>query len=169
MLDAARKDGQTVTPRGEVLGLDRIDGVRIAAINPVLTRSGATIETFRADGPFAGFDIRQVNYCPLRPSHTSDWHMHRIQNDVIVPMVGEIHVGMFDDREGSPTHGNSLLVRVSPLRMGAVYVPCGVWHALKNASNEPGGYIVMTDQMYHHADPDDWRLKRDEPALHGVF
>ena len=169
MLDAARKDGQTVTSQAQVLGLDRIQGVRLADVRPVLTRSGATVEAFRADGPFSGFDVQQVNYCPLRPSHTSDWHMHRIQNDVVIPIAGEIQIGLYDDREGSPTEGASLMVRASPLRMSAIYIPCGVWHALRNASLEPGGYIVLTDRMYIHADPDDWRLKGDEPKLHGIL
>ncbi len=169
MLEAARKDGQTVTPAGEVADLRRIEGVKLADIRPVLTRSGATIETFRADGPFAGFEVRQVNYCPLRPSYASDWHMHRIQNDVVIPVAGEIQVGLYDDRDGSPTKGASMMVRVSPLRMAALYIPCGVWHALRNAGQESGAYIVLTDRMYVHADPDDWRLERDEPALHGIF
>ncbi len=168
-LEAARKDGQTVTPQGEVVGQNRIDGVRIAPLNPILTRGGATVESYRADGPFAGFDVKQVNYCPLRPGFASDWHMHRIQNDVIIPLSGEVHVGLFDDREGSPTYGKSLLLRISPLRMAAVLVPCGVWHALKNPDNAPAAYIVLNDQLYRHADPDDWRLKQDEPALHGIL
>ncbi len=169
MLEAARKDGQTVTPGGEMLGLDRIAGVRMARINPVLTRSGATIETYRVDGPFADFAVKQINYCPLRPSHQSDWHMHRVQNDLIIPLAGEVHIGMFDDREDSPTYRKSLLIRISPLRMMAVLVPCGVWHALKNPGNVEAGYIVLNDQMYAHADPDDWRLTRDDPVLHGIF
>jgi dTDP-4-dehydrorhamnose 3,5-epimerase len=169
MLDAARKDGQTVTPKGEMLGLERIDGVRVADIRPVLTRSGATIEVFRTDGPFAGFEMQQVNYCPLRPDHASDWHMHRLQNDVVIPVAGEIQIGLYDDREGSPTKGESMMLRLSALRMAAVLIPCGVWHALKNASHEEGAYVVLTDRKYAHADPDDWRLKRDEPALHGIL
>ena len=169
MIEAAKKDGQSVTPRGEVLGVDRIDGVRLADIRPVLTRSGATIETFRTDGPFAGFDVKQVNYCPLRANHTSDWHMHRRQNDVVVAVEGEVVVGLYDDRDASPTCGNSMVLRVSPRRMAAVLIPCGIWHALKNEGPSEGAYIVFTDQMYIHADPDDWRLKRDEPALHGLL
>jgi dTDP-4-dehydrorhamnose 3,5-epimerase len=168
-LEAARKDGQSVTPKGAMLGQDRIDGVRIAEINPVLTRSGATIEIFRTDGPFEGFQMEQVNFCPLRPNHMSDWHMHRSQTDVIIPVAGEVQIGLYDDRDGSPTKGSSLMIRISPRRMRVVLVPCGVWHALKNESNEEGAYVVLTDRKYVHADPDDWRLKRDEPALHGIL
>jgi dTDP-4-dehydrorhamnose 3,5-epimerase len=169
MFEAARKDGQTVTSGGDMLGLDRIRGVRIAEIRPVLTGNGATIETFRTDGPFAGFPVQQINYCLLRANRTSDWHMHRIQNDVVIPLAGELVIGLYDDRDGSPTQGASLRLRVSPIRMAAVLIPCGVWHVLGNTANHDGGYIVLTDQLYGHADPDDWRLKRDEPDLHGVL
>ncbi len=168
MLEAARKDGQTATPDGQMVGHSKIDGVRIADISPVLTRSGATIQTYRADGPFQGFEPKQVNYCPLRPSHVSDWHMHRNQNDVVIPVLGEVNVGLYDDRDGSPTQGASMMVRLSERRMGAMLIPKGVWHALRNPGAEMAGYMVLTDQMYMHSDPDDWRLKRDEPALHGI-
>ncbi len=169
MLDAARKDGQSVTPQGDLLGQIRIDGVKIAPLTPVLTRNGATIETFRRDGPFEGFEPQQINYCPLRPHHVSDWHMHRTQRDVIIPVMGEIVVGLYDDREGSPTQGASMTFRASERRMAALLVPNGVWHALKNPDSELAAYVVLNDRMYIHADPDDWRLKRDEPALHGIL
>ncbi len=168
MLEAARKDGQTATSDGQMVGQIRIDGVRLVDVNPVLTRSGATIQLFRADGSFEGFTPRQVNYSALRPNHGSDWHMHRIQNDLIVPVLGEVNIGLYDDRDGSPTKGASMMVRLAERRMGALLVPCGIWHALRNPGQEMAGYVVLTDQMYIHADPDDWRLKRDEPALHGI-
>ena len=169
MLNAARKDGQSVTARGDLLTRNRIDGVVLAELRPVPTKSGATIEIFRADGPFQGFQVRQTNYCPLRASYTTDWHMHRQQNDVVVPVLGEVSVGLYDDREDSPTYKTSLMLRVSPLRMAAVYIPCGVWHALRNDGVHDGAYVVFTDRMYVHEDPDDWRLLRDEPALRGIL
>ena len=169
MIRAARKDMQTVTRRGDLLGTDRISGVIIADLRPVPTRGGANIETFRVDGPFTGFEVRQANYCPLRAHFTSDWHMHRVQNDVVIPVAGEIVVGLHDDREDSPSYGTSVAVRFSPGRMGALYIPCGVWHALKNAGTQDGAYIVLIDQMYIHADPDDWRLQSAEPVLDGIL
>ncbi len=152
-----------------MVGQVKIEGVRLADIKPVLTRSGATIQAFRSDGPFEGYAPLQVNYCTLRPTQVSDWHMHRDQNDVLIPVVGEVNIGLYDDREASPTRGASMLVRLAERRMGALLIPKGVWHALKNPGLEMAGYIVLTDQMYIHTDPDDWRLKRDEPALHGIL
>ncbi len=169
MLEAARKDGQSVTPKGEFVGAEPIVGVRMADLRPVLTRNGAVIESFREDGPWGGFHVRQSNYCLLRVGGASDWHMHRLQNDLITPILGEIHIGLYDDREGSVTQGRSMVLRASPLRMSSVLVPCGVWHALRNAGDQEAGYIVLTDRAYVHADPDDWRLKRDDPVLHGIL
>jgi dTDP-4-dehydrorhamnose 3,5-epimerase len=169
VIASARKDGQSVTPDGEFVGLSQIDGVSVMDLRPVLTRNGATIETFRAGGVFGGFEVKQVNYCPLRAGCTSDWHMHRRQNDVLIPVVGEVHIGLYDDRDGSATQGKSMVLRVSPRRMSALLIPCGVWHALKNPGQDEAGYITLTDQLYAHADPDDWRLKGDEPALNGIL
>jgi dTDP-4-dehydrorhamnose 3,5-epimerase len=170
MLKAAKKSGQTVTATGESIDRQMIDGVRLAPLTPVLSKNGATVELFRSDGPFAGFAMRQVNYCTLRPGVVSDWHMHRGQNDVVIPLAGEIHVGLYDDRDESPTTGGSMVLRVSPMRMAALYIPCGVWHALKSASpNETVSYVVMTDNLFMHADPDDWRLTPGEPKLSGIL
>ncbi len=169
VLEAARKDGQTATPDGELVSQDRIEGVRTARLNPILTGSGVTLEAFRRQDAFPDHDPQQINYCILRPSARSDWHMHRDQNDLIIPLSGEVHIGIFDDREDSPSQGRSMVVKTSRMRMLAVLVPRGVWHALKNAGAEEASYIVLTDRKYIHADPDDWRLKHQEPALHGIL
>ena len=86
MLEAARKDGQTVTAKGEMVGLKQIQGLLTADIRPVLTHSGSVAEIFRDDGPFQGFHMQQINHCILRPGQRSDWHMHRVQNDVILEL-----------------------------------------------------------------------------------
>ena len=37
-------------------------------------------------------------------------------------------------------------------------VPPGVWHALRNESGQPAGYINVIDQLYDYERPDNWRL-----------
>jgi HpcH/HpaI aldolase/citrate lyase family len=43
------------------------------------------------------------------------------------------------------------------MRPVAVIVPPGVWHALRNESGMPAGYLNVTDRLYRHEDPDNWR------------
>ena len=44
------------------------------------------------------------------------------------------------------------------LRPVMVIVPPGVWHALRNESGQPAGYINVIDQLYEYEHPDNWRL-----------
>jgi dTDP-4-dehydrorhamnose 3,5-epimerase len=44
------------------------------------------------------------------------------------------------------------------LRPVMVIVPPGVWHALRNESGQPAGYINVIDQLYDYERPDNWRL-----------
>jgi dTDP-4-dehydrorhamnose 3,5-epimerase len=44
------------------------------------------------------------------------------------------------------------------IRPVLVIIPPGVWHALRNESGEPAGYLNVTDQLYTHDEPDNWRL-----------
>ena len=48
-----------------------------------------------------------------------------------------------------------------------VSLPHDCEHAINGTHDS--AYVVFTDQMYVHADPDDWCLLRDEPALHGIL
>jgi dTDP-4-dehydrorhamnose 3,5-epimerase len=40
-----------------------------------------------------------------------------------------------------------------------------VWHALRNESGMPAGYINVTDQLYAYEDPDNWRLDANAVAM----
>jgi dTDP-4-dehydrorhamnose 3,5-epimerase len=46
-----------------------------------------------------------------------------------------------------------------------VIVPPGVWHALRNESGAPAGYLNMVDHLYDYAQPDNYRLA---PGTAGV-
>jgi len=35
------------------------------------------------------------------------------------------------------------------------------WHALRNESGTPAGYLNVIDQLYDHENPDNWRLPKD--------
>ena len=42
-----------------------------------------------------------------------------------------------------------------------VYIPPGVWHALRNESGAPAGYINVVDEMFDYEKPDNYRLPAD--------
>ncbi len=159
------RDAQSVLPGGRRAEPPRIDGVRIVVLGNVLTRSGWMTEIFRTDWEGIGIQTRQVNWVQLKPGGVTDWHRHMKQTDHLVGVGGIIRLALWDGRAGSRTEGASELIRFGALRPLLVVVPRGVWHALRNESGEPAGYLNVTDELYDHADPDNWRLP---PGASGV-
>jgi dTDP-4-dehydrorhamnose 3,5-epimerase len=162
---AGVRDPQTVLPGGRRAAAPRIEGVRILELSNVLTRSGWMTEIFRGDWEGIAIAPRQVNWVQLAPHGITDWHRHLKQTDHLVGVGGNIRLALWDGRAGSATGDASEKIRFGALHPLLVIVPPGVWHALRNESGEPAGYLNVTDQLYDHADPDNWRLT---PGTAGV-
>jgi dTDP-4-dehydrorhamnose 3,5-epimerase len=152
---AGVKDGP-VAPAG--LEPLPIDGVTITELRTVLTRSGTLLEAFRVDWAAVGISPQQVNWVELAPAGVTDWHRHEHQVDHLVAVQGTIKLALWDDRPGSPTRGAHLVVRMGIARPLLVVVPTGVFHALRNESGAPAGYLNVIDEVYVPDDPDNWRL-----------
>lgn len=159
------RDRQSVVRGGRRAAAPRIAGLEIVELGNVLTRSGWMMELFRMDWKNIGTTPRQINWVQLNPSGTTDWHRHTQQTDHLIGVGGVIKLALWDGRSGSPTHNESDIIRLGAMRPVLVIVPPGVWHALRNESGEPAGYINVTDQLYDHENPDNWRL---EPGASGV-
>jgi dTDP-4-dehydrorhamnose 3,5-epimerase len=165
MAEQAQKDRQTVTRAGDLAGQDLIDGVVVRELKNVLTRSGSLLEAFRSDWPELSIDPGQVNWVMLWPKGVTDWHRHVGQQDHLVFVMGVIKLCLHDDREGSPTQGQSNVFRFGDLRPSLVVVPPGVWHGLRNETGAPAGYLNYFDTPYSHEDPDNWRFPHDTAEL----
>lgn len=152
------KDAQTVLPGGARAGAAKIDGVRIHELGNVITRSGYMTEVFRTDWSVIGITAHQINWVELNPGAVTDWHAHAKQIDHLVGVGGNIKLALWDNREKSPTKGATEIIRLGAIRPVMVIVPPFVWHGLRNESGVPAGYLNVTDQLYEHANPDNWRL-----------
>lgn len=151
------KDPQTVVAGGGRSAPPRIDGMQILELGNVLTRSGWMMEVYRTDWPVGTNPVRQVNWVELNPRAVTDWHCHEHQTDHLIGVGGSIKLALWDDREGSPTRGATEIVRMGALRPVMAIVPSGVWHALRNESGVPAGYLNVIDKVYVHAEPDNFR------------
>jgi dTDP-4-dehydrorhamnose 3,5-epimerase len=138
-----------------------IHGVTVTELSSVLTRSGLLLEAFRTDWPSVGIAPRQVNWVQMTPSGVTDWHRHEHQTDHLVAVDGIIKLALWDDRPDSPTRGATQTVRMGIARPVLVVIPPGVFHALRNESGAPAGYLNVIDEIYLPADPDNWRLPAD--------
>jgi len=153
-----RRDSQTVSATGARATPPAIDGVQIRELGNVITRSGFMTEVFRADWPAMDISVRQVNWVQLNPGAVTDWHAHSKQTDHLIGVGGNIKLALWDGRENSSTKGATEIIRMGAVRPVLVVVPRGVWHALRNESGEPAGYLNVIDELFDHETPDNWRL-----------
>ena len=160
-----KRDEQTVVAGGKRAAPPKIDGVRIVELGNVLTRSGWMAEVFRTDWPEVQITVRQVTWVELAPGAVTDWHRHAGQTDHLIGVGGRIKLALWDGRDTSPTKGASEIIRIGAIRPVMVIVPPGVWHGLRNESGQPAGYLNVQDQVYSHADPDNWRLSPNETDI----
>jgi dTDP-4-dehydrorhamnose 3,5-epimerase len=158
MSNVGERDPQTVLATGARASRPAIDGVQVHELGNVITRSGFMTEIFRTDWPAMDFAVRQVNWVQLNPGAVTDWHAHSKQTDHLVGVGGNIKLALWDGRQNSATKGATEIIRMGAVRPVLVVVPRGVWHALRNESGEPAGYLNVIDELYDHATPDNWRL-----------
>jgi dTDP-4-dehydrorhamnose 3,5-epimerase len=152
------RDKQTVAAGGRRAAPVNIDGVRIIELGNVLTRSGWMTELFRSDWGGISISPVQVNWVELSANGVTDWHRHMQQTDHLVGVGGVVKVALWDGRDGSPTVGRTEVIRFGAMRPVMVVVPPGVWHALRNESGMPAGYLNFIDRLYNYENPDNWRL-----------
>ncbi len=164
-----KQDEQSVLHDGRRSSAPKIAGVRILELGNILTRSGWMTEVFRSDRSGIEITPRQINWAELSPHGVTDWHRHTGQTDHLVGVGGVIKLVLCDGRAGSPTERETDIVRIGALRPVMVIVPPGVWHALRNESGQPAGYLNITDQLFNHEHPDNWRLNADQIELPNIL
>jgi len=134
-----------------------IDGVRVTSLEPQIDERGRLVELFRSDEEECG-SFGQVHVTTLFPGVVKGWHRHRRRNELFAVVQGMVRLGLYDDREGSPTDGelNQFFLGVhSPLR---VFVPQGVWFGMKAIGGEEAIISVFSDARYDARDPDEERI-----------
>jgi dTDP-4-dehydrorhamnose 3,5-epimerase len=164
-LAQAHQAAQTVTADWQPVNPTPIHGVEIKEIRNVVIRSGILTECYRPEWFEDPFHAGHVVYMSLMAGGVSSWHCHRRQKDVIVPVSGQLRIGLFDDRPDSPTFRCFKMLHTSVARPTAIRVPPLVWHAIKNPTNKPAAYIVVNDLPYNYEDPDDWTLPHGSNAI----
>jgi dTDP-4-dehydrorhamnose 3,5-epimerase len=164
-LAQARQAGQTVTSDWQPVNPIAIPGVEVKEIRNVVIRSGVLTECYRPEWFEDPFHAGHVVYMSLIAGGVSAWHCHRRQKDVIVPVSGQLRIGLYDDRPDSPAFRCFHLLHASIARPTAIRVPPLVWHAIKNPTTEPAAYIVVNDLPFCYEDPDDWTLPHGSNAI----
>ncbi len=150
------------------------DRIRIHGAQPVPRTvrqdpRGFLMETLRSDDRTVDGARFRMSYTSLTvPGQFRDvdrWHVHRVQTDRFVVLLGEMTLALLDTRSGSPTEGWLDVVRFPGVPWEApssdparelpahlVPIPPGVLHSLGNLASRPFLYQNYPSELYDPSD-----------------
>jgi len=136
-----------------------IDGVEVRDLQVSADERGHLVEVFREDWELYDPEPAMSYYSMSYPGVVRAWHRHRRgQVDHFVCPKGRIKVGVYDDREGSPTREELNTFVVGEHNQQVVRIPGDCWHGFKTIGDEPAFLINFPTKLYDYDNPDEERL-----------
>ena len=127
---------------------------------------GHLVEVFREDWELYDPAPAMTYYSMSYPGVVRAWHKHRRgQVDHFVCPKGRIKVGIYDDREDSPTQGDLDTFVIGEHNQQAIRIPGDCWHGFKTIGNEPAFLLNFPTKLYDYDDPDEQRLPPDTDTI----
>lgn len=143
-----------------------IHDVRIKDLTINADDRGHLTEIYRTDWEFFNPSPSMAYYSVSYPGIIRAWHRHhRGQVDYFVCPHGRIKVGIFDDRESSPTNGNLDTIIMGEQSQKIVRVPGDCWHGFKVVGDKRATLINFPTNLYDYDDPDEERLPYDTDKI----
>jgi dTDP-4-dehydrorhamnose 3,5-epimerase len=141
-----------------------IDGVKIKRLPRIIDERGWLAVILRDDDEdFIKFG--QVYLTTCNPGVVKAWHAHRKQCDNFCVLRGTAKVGLYDDREGSPTFGQTQAVIMCDLEPALLQIPPMVWHGFTPVSNETVYLLNIPTEHYDAENPDEMRRDPFDPEI----
>jgi dTDP-4-dehydrorhamnose 3,5-epimerase len=163
-----------MTTRASTINPVNPESIRLHLVSPLARvihsdSRGFLVETLRRDDATVYGDQFAMSYTSLTvPGGFRDrdrWHVHRVQVDRFVVVLGEMILALYDARLDSPSHGRLEVIRMqgapyahsSPgkeedTKTSLVPIPPGVYHCIGNLSTQPFVLVNFPTKLY---DPQD--------------
>ena len=143
-----------------------IDGVEVRDLRVNADERGHLVEVFREDWELYDPEPAMAYYSMTYPGVIRAWHRHiRGQVDHFTCPSGRIKIGIYDDREGSPTAGEVETYVVGEHEQRLVRIPGACWHGFKAIGDTPAILMNFPTNCYDYDDPDEERLPHDTDEI----
>lgn len=159
-----QRDVQTVTAAGRPTA-HTIDGVVVHTPVTHVDHRGWVFEMHNLDPALGGEPLVWAYADMVRPGQVKGWARHEVKIDRYTLISGELMMLLHDGRAGSPTHGLTQSVVLSPVGARQVRIPVGVWHLIANIGTHESYFVNMPTEPYHHDEPDRILLPWDTDEL----
>jgi dTDP-4-dehydrorhamnose 3,5-epimerase len=134
-----------------------IDGVRIKQLKVMPDERGYVMEILRCDDDmYEKFGQTYITAC--YPGVIKGWHYHKVQADHFTCIIGMVKVALYDDRDGSPTRGETNEFFMGEKNNILLKIPRGVLHGFKAIGNETAVIVNVPTEPYNRENPDEYRV-----------
>ena len=135
---------------------DALAGVMIRQLRCFEDSRGWLTEFFRSDELDASLLPAMGYLSQTKPGVSRGPHEHLDQSDqFFFPGPGVFLLGLWDNRNKSPTNGKRMVIEVGGKHPCSVIIPPGVVHAYACVSDMPGQVINIPNRLYKGKDKAD--------------
>lgn len=141
-----------------------IEGVKVKKLKVIPDDRGLLMEMMRADDPFFQ-RFGQVYLSVCNPGYAKGWHYHKIQTDHFVVVKGQGRVVLYDQREDSPTRGQTEEFSMGERNPILLVIPPYVLHGITPDGDEPCYLVNTPTEPYDYETPDEYRVPFDDSSI----
>jgi dTDP-4-dehydrorhamnose 3,5-epimerase len=137
--------------------MSEIEGMTVTPLRRIADERGAVFHMLREDSPvFERFG--EIYFSMIYPGAIKAWHLHREMTLNYAVPTGMIKFVCYDDRDGSPTRGNTVELFIGELNYVLVTVPPFVWNGFKGYGAQPA-LVANCATVAHRPD----EIERKDP------
>lgn len=126
-----------------------IEGVKVIPLRRIPDERGTILHMLRATDPhFERFG--EIYFSTVYRGVVKGWHRHREMTLNYACVHGRIKLVLHDDREGSPTRGETQEIFLGPDDYSLVVIPPEVWNGFKGMSDP---LAIVANCCTHPHDP----------------
>ncbi len=107
----------------------------------------------------------QTSMTKTYPGVIKAFHWHKKQDDLWYVADGMARVVLYDQREESPTYGETQVIYAGEDNPVLILIPVGVAHGYQVLGNKPVLLFYHTTSSYNPDDPDEQRIPYDDPTI----
>ena len=129
----------------------KIEGVKISPLNIIQNPKGNIFHVLKStDSEFCGFGEVYISY--VEKNKIKGWKKHTIVTCNIVAPLGSVKFVLYDDREGSSTHGCYDEITLTFDQYRRLTIPPGIWYGFQGISKFNNMLINITDSPHDPAE-----------------
>jgi dTDP-4-dehydrorhamnose 3,5-epimerase len=144
----------------------RVAGVEIRPLTVLADERGAVLHMLRADAPHF-LQFGEIYFSLVKPGFVKAWHRH---HDMVLNYAvphGRVRLVVYDDREGSPTHGAVMEIEAGEGDYRLITIPPGTWSGFAALGGAPA--LVANCATLPHDPGEIDRRAADDPAIPYVW